>query len=256
MADAVLRLSDLGRNAVLDADNVGTQAVRITKLALGAGSGTGGADDDGRTTLRDQRDIADITGSAAVAGQIAVRAEINSATAYAATEMGLFAQIGAGQEFLFAYWTDDGEVFVNKPASLALIVAAAVVIARSPAAVTVTVAPNLTVGAVSTLLDLTDGPSSYVNAARHKVAVKADGSGFEFVEGLLPHEVASADEVAALSSLTKAVVPGRIAPLLPARLDTIADPNMGLALTTSDEGTSVPLRAYPSLRESLGIPIS
>ena len=226
---ARLRLTDAGRNAILDAANVGTQAVQIRKLALGDGSGPGGGADDGRTTLRDQRDIAAIVGSAAVDGQIAVRAEINTATAYAVTEMGLFARIGdAGNEFLFAYWTDDGTVFINKPASVALIVAASIGIVRSAAAVNVTVAPNLTVGAISTLLDLTDGPNSYVNAARRKFAVKADGTGFEFVEGLLPHEVASDAEVRAGVLDTKAVTPVRLAAALrrlvdaaPAALDTL-----------------------------------
>ena len=179
-----LRLTNAGRDAIIDPANVGTQAVQLRMLALGDGSGPGGAGDDARATLRSQRDIEAIEGSMAVAGRIAVRATINTPAAYSATEMGLFARIGdGGAAFLFAYWTDGGTVFVNKPVSIALIVAASVGIVRSAADVTVTVAPNLTIGGISTLLELTDGPGSYVNAAGHTVAIKGDGTGFEFVGG-------------------------------------------------------------------------
>ena len=242
-----LRLTDLGRNAILDDENVGTRAVQITKLALGAGSGTGGADDDGRTTLRDQRDIVAATGSASVAGQIAVRAEFDSANAYAATEMGLFARIGAaGAEFLFAYWTDDGTVFINKPASLRTIIAATIALVRSAAAVEVTLAPKIAVGTVAALLDLTDSPSSYVNAAKRKVVVKADGTGVEFTEGLLDHEAAGDAETRAGLLRTKAVTPAGLKAVVddllngaPGALDTLNeladalgdDPNFSATIT-------------------------
>lgn len=224
-----LRLTDLGRNAILDDENVGTKAVQITKLALGASSGTGGADDDGRTTLRDQRDIVAATGSASVAGQIAVRAEFNSANAYAATEMGLFARIGAaGAEFLFAYWTDDGTVFINKPASLRTIVATTIALVRSAAAVEVTLTPEVNVGTVAAFLDLTDSPGSYVNAAKRKVVVKADGTGVEFKEGLLDHEAADDAETRAGALRTKAVTPAGLKAVVddlvngaPGALDTL-----------------------------------
>ena len=224
-----LRLTDLGRNAILDDENVGTKAVRITKMALGAGSGTGGGDDDGRTTLRDQRDIVAATGSASVAGQIAVRGEFTSANAYAATEMGLFARIGAaGAEFLFAYWTDDGTVFINKPASLRIIVATTIALVRSAAAVEVTLAPEIAVGTVAALLDLTDSPNSYVNAAKKKVVVKEDGTGVEFAAGLLDHEAADDAETRAGALRTKAVTPAGLKAVVddllngaPGALDTL-----------------------------------
>jgi len=184
-----LRLTTAGVAAVLDGDNTGTAAVKITKLALGAGSGMGGADDDGLTALRDQRDIVAVAGSAEANGQLAFRAEITSAGAYAATEMGLFARIGAGgMEFLFAYWTDGGTVFINKPADLRTIVAVTLSLVNSAADVEVTVTPTISVSAVAALLDLSDTPASYVNAARRKVAVNAAGDGVEFVAGLLPSE--------------------------------------------------------------------
>ncbi|MDE0202359.1 MAG: hypothetical protein OXK73_07990 [Rhodospirillaceae bacterium] len=192
-----LRLTDAGRAAILDATNSGTRAVRLTKLALGAGSGMGGEDDDALTALRDQRDIESVEGSAEVSGQLALRATFETPTAYAVTEMGLVAQIDADPEFLLAYWTDDGTVFINKPADLRTIVAATVAIVRSEAEVTVTVAPDVTVGAVATLLDLTDGPNSYVNAALFKLAVTAAGNGFQFVSGLLPHEVTAVNALIA-----------------------------------------------------------
>ena len=186
-----LRLTTAGRTAILDDDNTGTAAVTITKLALGAGSGTGGAADDARTTLRDQRDIVAVSGASdEAAGQIAVLAEFDSAGSYAATELGLFAKIGRdGAEFLFAYWTDGGTAFINKPANLRTFVAATVSIVNSEADVKVTVSAKVTLGTVGALTDLTDAPSSYVNAARRKVAVNAAGNAVEFVSGLLPSEI-------------------------------------------------------------------
>ena len=244
---ANLRLTNAGRAAIVDADNNGINAIRITKLALGAGSGDGGAADDGRTTLRDQRDIVAVTGAANVAGQLAVRAELNSANAYPATEIGLFAQIGAGgAEFLLAYWTDDGAVFINKPANLRTIVATAIVIQRSAADLTVNVAADVSVGTVGTLLDLADSPGSYVNAAKRKVAVKADGTGVEFVSGLLDHEAASDAEARAGVLRTKAVTPAGLKAVVddllagvPGALDTLNeladalgdDPNFSATVT-------------------------
>ena len=202
-----LRLTDAGKAAILDPANVGTQAVRIASLALGAGSGPGGAGDDARTTLRDQRDIEDVVGSNSLAGQIAVVAEYTTATAYAVTELGLFAQIDADPAFLLAYWTDAGTAFINKVADLRTFVAATLAVVRSEADIAVTVAPNITVGVVGSFDDLSDTPASKVNAARHKVVVRADGAGLEYVAGLAAHEVATDVESRAGLLRTKAVPP-------------------------------------------------
>ena len=186
-----LRLTNVGVAAILKPANVGTQAVRITRLALGAGSGPGGAGNDARTTLRDQRDIENVVGSPAVAGKIAVLAEYTTATAYPVTELGLFAQIDANPAFLLAYWTDDGTPFINKVSDLRTLVAATLSVVRSKADIAVTVSPAITVGAAVSFDDLSDTPASKVNAARRKVAVKADGAGLEYATTLAAHEVAT-----------------------------------------------------------------
>ena len=223
-----LRLTDAGRAAILDPANVGTQAVQITKVALGAGSGPGGEADDARITLRDQRDIEDVVGSNTVAGQIALRAEFNTATAYPVTELGLFAQIEANPEFLLAYWSDGGTVFINKPADLRTLVAATIAIVRSAADVAVTIAPDITIGTVGAFDDLSDTPASKVNAAGHKVVVRADGAALEYVEGLAAHEVATDAESRAGVLRTKAVPPAGLKAVLedlvdsaPGALDTL-----------------------------------
>ena len=212
---ATLRLTNAGRAAVIDQANVGVRAVQLTRLALGAGSGPGGAGDDGRVALRDRRDIQPVAGAPAVAGRIAVRATFQSATSYPATEVGLFARIGdAGAEFLFAYWTAGGEVFANKPADLRFVVAAVIAVVQSDAAINVTVDPAVTLGAVSSFDDLSDTPGSKVNAARRKVAVSADGRSLEYFAGLLPGEAASVQETRVGALTTRAVVPAGLAAVI------------------------------------------
>ena len=218
-----LRLTDAGVSAMVDGDNTGTRAVRITKLALGDGSGPGGAGDDERTTLRNQRDIEAVFGSPPVAGQMAVTAALNTPGAYAATEMGLFAQIEGGAEFLFAYWTDAGTVFINKPADLRTLVAATIAIRRSAAQLQVTIDPRLTVGTVGAFDDLSDTPPSKVNAARHKVAVSADGRSLVYATTLAAHEVANDAQSRAGILRTVAVPPAGLRAVISDLIDGAPD---------------------------------
>ena len=141
-----LRLTDLGRAALADGTNRGTNAVRLTKMAIGDGSGTGGAADDGRAALRNQRAVAALGGSTMVAGRIAVRGEFTPGAAYGVTELGLLGQVGTDPEFLAAYWTDDGERLASTVANTRLVIAGSLDIAPAAAEVDVTVDASVSLG--------------------------------------------------------------------------------------------------------------
>ncbi|MCY4584891.1 MAG: phage tail protein [Bryobacterales bacterium] len=141
-----LRLTDAGRAALADGTNRGTQAVRLTKMAVGDGSGPGGAADDSRTALRSQRAVVALGGSTMVSGRIAVRGEFNPAAAYGVTELGLLGQVGTDPEFLAAYWTDDGERLASTVANTRLVIAGSLDIAPAAAEVTVNVDAAVSLG--------------------------------------------------------------------------------------------------------------
>ena len=152
------RLTDAGRAALADGQNRGVRAVSFTSLAVGSGHAPGGASNDARTTLRAQTDTGALTGTTTVAGRIALQATIVSTAAYTATEVGLFARIGAGAEFLAAYWTDDGRaVTAAASAGDTLVLAGIIDIQAAAAHVTVTVNPALTLNPPASLAELLAG---------------------------------------------------------------------------------------------------
>ena len=92
-----------------------TGTVELRRLALGSGSGPGGAADDGRTALRAPRDdaalaaAAEVGGSIWVGGRASAAARITATAAYNVAEVGIWGRAGmGGQDFLAAYWTDGG----------------------------------------------------------------------------------------------------------------------------------------------------
>ena len=144
-----LRITNAGRAALADGNNRGTQAIRLTKVAIGDGQGPGGAADDGRTALRSQRAAVAAGGSSAVAGRIAVRGEFNPAAAYGVTEVGLLGRVGAeetGAEELYAYWTDGGALIASTVSGTRLLIAASLDIAPAAAQVTVAVSAAVSLG--------------------------------------------------------------------------------------------------------------
>ena len=141
-----LRLTDAGRAALADGTNRGTNAIRLTKMAIGSGSGPGGAADDGRAALRNQRAVVALSGSSMVSGRIAVRGEFNPTDAYGVTELGLLGQVGSGAEELYAYWTDGGERLASTVARTRLVIAGSLDIAPAAAEVTVTVDASISLG--------------------------------------------------------------------------------------------------------------
>ncbi len=142
-----IRLTDAGRAAIADGDNVGIAQVTITQFALGDGSGPGGAADDDRTALRSQRDINAVTGSAPADDQIAVRSDLIPSGSYAVTEAGLFARIGAGPEFLFGYWTAAGDPWFQVSPGVTAVAVAVLDVVNAAADVNVTVSTAITLQA-------------------------------------------------------------------------------------------------------------
>ena len=138
-----LRITDAGRAALADGANRGTHAIRLTKMALGSGSGPGGAADDSRTALRMARDTVALSGTSTVSGRIAVRGEFNPTEAYDVTEVGILGRVGSGAEELYAYWTDGGTKIAATLADTRLVIAGSLDIAPAAAEVTVTIGASI-----------------------------------------------------------------------------------------------------------------
>ena len=172
----VLRITAAGRAALADADNVGINAVRITKVLVGSGQGPGGTDDDARAALRNQRDSAVAGGSTMVPARVLVRGDVAATAAYSITEIGLEAKVGANAPFLFAYWSNAGEVFAAAVDGVVVLVIAAVdVVAETPAALTIEVAPTVQANFSATFAGLTDTQAGALVASNY-YRVTADGA--------------------------------------------------------------------------------
>lgn len=148
----VIGILAAGRAAIADSGNVGLNAVEVTKVALGDELKPAGVDDDARAALRNQRDEAAAAGAPAVAGDVAVRADIDPSATYSVTEVGIFARIGAGgQEFLFGYWAAESAADALAAAvdgGATIVLATIIRVGGSPADVNVTPAVDLTIAAV------------------------------------------------------------------------------------------------------------
>ena len=144
---ARLTLTAAGAAAIADGANIGLSGVTFTRLATGAGTGTG--DQSARTALEDERDIVAVTGAASTPARIALRADYSPSETYAVTEIGLFARVGAaGEEFLAAYWIGASATDAAAAAApnTALVIAGVIEVASAAADVTVTPAVNIAVG--------------------------------------------------------------------------------------------------------------
>ena len=157
----ILRLTTLGRQTLADGANRATRAVTLTRLAAGSGSGPGGAANDARTGLRNERASAPATGTTALAGRLVARGDLAPAAAFSVTEVGLFAQVGTDPEILLAYWTEGGEVLAAATPGVTLVLAAVVELQAAAAAITVTLNPAVTIAGPATFLGLTDTPDAY-----------------------------------------------------------------------------------------------
>ena len=218
----ILRLTTIGRQTLADGANRRTRAVTLTRLAAGSGSGPGGAANDARTTLRNERASAAATGATALAGRLVARADLMPAVAFNVTEVGLFAQVGSAAEILLAYWTKGGDVLAAASPGVTIVLAAVIEIQAAAAEIAVTLNPAVTITGASTFLGLTDTPAAYVggqpllraNAAGDAVelvaptALRLDAT--QLVSGLVPearlgyqrYAVATADAVNTMAETT------------------------------------------------------
>ena len=166
-----LRFTDGGRAALADGANRGIRAVSYTRIAAGSGFGPGGAADDGRAALRNERDSAAVTGTTAVAGELALIATIEASADYDIREIGLWGRIGAdGPEALHAFWTDPEEIFDRALTGLKTVVAGAFAVATAAAKVRVDASASVTLESQG-LLPTWLLPPPHAATADHRLAV-------------------------------------------------------------------------------------
>ena len=162
-----LRWTDAGRAALAAKAHVGTAAVKLTHVAIGDGSGAGGAGDDSRTALRSERHRAALAGQAAT-GKIAARADFNPDASYGITEAGIFGTAGDPPNDppeLYLYWTDGGREAGKAADGTALAIAAVIEFQDSAADVKVTVGGNVVFGTVDQATAAAFGSTRYATAA-------------------------------------------------------------------------------------------
>ena len=155
----MLRPTNAALTALADGTARGTRAIEMRSIVIGAGRGAPGASNDDRTTLRAQRASADVTGSSAVSGRIALQTSFETATraGFDVTEIGVMARIGAtGTPFLFAYQVvDAGEVAISvAEPGVTLLIGCVLHITRSSAEVSVTVSPTLSLSVGQTRAEI------------------------------------------------------------------------------------------------------
>ena len=143
---ARLTLTDAGAAAIASDAHVGIEAVTFTRLALG--SGTGAGDQSSRAALDAQHDVEAVTGST-MTNRIAIRADYTPAQDYSVTEAGLFAQVGAGAEFLAAYWIAESatDALAAAASGTTLVLAGVVEIQDAGADINIAPALNISIGA-------------------------------------------------------------------------------------------------------------
>ncbi len=174
--------------------------VTFTKVVLGDGSGPGGAADDDRTALRSLRETIPAEGrSISAPGVVAISVTATAAIAYDVTEAGLMAQVGAGAEFLLAYWSNDGAAWVTRSANDPHLLAMALAVGAPAADLAVTLNPRVQFVVGGSFTALTDTPATYANAAGFYPRVKADGTGIELrdLQGTAPAGYQTIGELAA-----------------------------------------------------------
>ena len=170
-----------GRAALMDGNNRGSREVQFTTMAIGTGSGPGGAADDAVVALRQQVGAAEnVSGSTMVQGRVAVQATFNRAMEVEVAEVGVFARIGQGAEFLAAYWTDGGRIAATVVAAQPTVLAGVVDLQTAAADVAVTLEPALTLNPpAATFVELTDTPAALISGRILRVNGAGDAVGQE-----------------------------------------------------------------------------
>ena len=225
----IWRVTAAGRTAIMDAANRGTNAVRFTTMVIGAGSGPGGAADDARVALRQPSGAAvNVGGSTMVQGRVALQATFTRNAEVEVTEVGLFARIGVGAEFLAAYWTDGGRVAATVVAAQPTTLAGVVDLQAAAADVDVTLAPALTLlPPTRTLLDLLDTPAAFLSGRFWRTNADGDAVVQETPAGTLSALLGGL----AADRYLRTVVNGGVRGFEGRTLEQLAQDLMGLAIT-------------------------
>lgn len=191
-----LALTAAGRAAVADADHVGTDAIEITHLAVGDGLRPAGADDDGRTALRSERERQPVAGRQAADGHVALVADWTPAASYAATEIGLVADVD-GDTVLLAYWAAEAAAgaAVRAAAGTRLLIAVDVAVTSSAADLAVTLSPSVTFAtpppaATTAVAGISRRATGAEVAAAAAADDEADRAALERAAHLTPYEAA------------------------------------------------------------------
>ena len=141
-----------------------TRAVRLTRIAIGAGRGPGGAADADRVALRNPRDAgAVVAGDASGIARLTGSATIAPTGAYSVGEVGVFGRTVAsdgalGDEILLAFWTHPSEVLAAAVVGAAIVIAVVVDVRAGSASTTITTSAPISFPAPQALTDLADTP--------------------------------------------------------------------------------------------------
>ena len=174
-----LALTDAGRAALVDPDNTGLSAVRFTRLQIGSGGVDGGSTN--RAALRTPGDAAAAAGSAGgLVPGLALSSTIPATSAYSVNEVGLWAAVGAGAEFLAGYF-GQAAALARTVSGVPIVVTVSVQITDAAADVVVTVSPSITVIGASRYLALLDTPAAF-GGAGGIARVNAASNGIEHVD--------------------------------------------------------------------------
>ena len=173
-----LRWTDAGRAALASSDHTGAAAVKLTHFAIGDGQGPGGAADDSRAALRNERHRAAIEGTEPTNGRIAFRADFAPDASYGVTEAGVFGTAGdpAGPLTLLLYWSDDGAEASKAAANTALTFAVVVEFQSAAADVAVTVGGNIVFGATEPATEAAFGSTRYATGEETGAGVSGERS--------------------------------------------------------------------------------
>lgn len=166
---AQLRLNDAGRAALADGANRGLRAVTFTRISAGSGYGPGGAADDGRAALRNERDSAAVEGSTRVAGELALCGAIAASAAYDVREIGLWGRAGDGPETLYAYYTHPTDKFAAATPGATVLVAGVLRVGPASAQVAVDASVKVTLESQG-LMPVWLLPRPHVNTAGNRLA--------------------------------------------------------------------------------------
>ena len=144
---SAVHLTAAGRAAVADGANHALRAIQITSIQIGSGAKPAeGTDDDSRVALRARQATSPAAGSTTTPGRLAILADFAApAAGYAIREVGVFARIGAGAEFLFAYRavTAAATAIGQTAPGATTTVAVVIEVTQSAAQIAVTISPSI-----------------------------------------------------------------------------------------------------------------